>query len=273
MAAIAPADVVEMTDKLTAWWLTILGTDAAGYGLGVSGGTTRGTKKASDLESLVLALNDFEQVNALLQPAHELGVLTDAYEAARDKCKAFLTALDNLCGSAGITDVGTLDDYAAYYNTGAGGPWNCLFAPDFRSLYYSWSQGQYPSASNVYYETLQGSAAPNALRKHEVGAGNTADTPISTDNYAGGVGQIKATSVSGSGVVTVTGTWRKTDGTLVTAADGTCTVTGNDTFVLTPPHSNALLLVVTNITAAAGLTAGVFYAEAKRPTGRTNPPT
>lgn len=273
MAAIAPADVVAITDKLTAWWLTILGTDAAGYGLGVAGGSTRGTRKAADLEAMVLALADYQQVNALLQPAHDLVVLTDATEAARDKCKGFLGALDTLCGAAGIADVGTLDDYASYYNVGAGGPWNCLFAPDFLGLYASWSLGGAPSAENVYCEVLQGSGAPNALRKHEVGVGNTAGTPISTTTYAGGVGQVKATGVSGSGVVTVTGTWRKSDGTIVTAASGTCTVTGDGTVTLTPPYTNALLLTVSEITAAAGLTAGVFYAEAKRPSGRTNPPT
>ncbi len=73
--------------------------------------------------------------------------------------------------------------------------------------------------------------------------------------------------------MTVTGSWRKTDGTIATG-DGTATVAaGNSTVALTPPFTSALLLAVTNVVAGTGMSAGTIYAEAARPSGRTNPPT
>lgn len=279
MAAIAVADIVEIADKLTAYWVAALGTDGSGYGLRTSGASGGAWAKADDIVDLVIALGDIDQIVSLADPAKTLRNATDAFSVIGRLAEVFINALDTealrSAGVASISSVNTLDTFLTYYNTGSGGPWNALMAPDFRNIFYAAKRG-YPTATNVYLEVLQGSTYTNGLRKLVVtGAGTgtqTAGYDIDSDDYAGGFGQVIMSGITGSGVVTVTGTWRKTDGTVAEGA-GTATVSGNNTFVLTPPFTNALLLTVTNIAAANGITSGTLYAEAKRPTGRTNPPT
>lgn len=274
MAAITAANVVALTDKLTAHYLRALGTGA--NGLGTVGDTTRAYDAADDLVALVLALADADQVLSLLSDTKDLRTETDALVVIPKLDKRLLTAFDTECKRSGVvlaqTSILDLNSFASYYNLSA--PWSCLFAPDFLPIYAA-AKGANPTAYNTYLEVLQGATYANGLRKWVVsGAGTgtpTAGYEIVSTVYAGGFGQVIASGITGSGVVTVTGTWRKTDGTVITG-DGTVTVTGNNTFVLVPPFTNALLLTVTSLTAANGITAGTLYAEAKRPAGRTNPP-
>lgn len=273
MAAITPAQVVTITDKLAALWIAALGTDGSGYGLGTSGASARAYKKATDLQSAIIALGDAELIALMLGNANDLVDAIDAYAAVGSATKAYLFILDEACRQAGISGVSTLDLFAAHYNLTAATKWQCLLAPEVRELVYA-AVRQYPTSSNVYFEVLQGATYTNGLRKLVVGTGQTAGASIDSDRYAGGFGQIIWSGAAGSGVVTVTGTWRKSDGSLATASDGTATLSGaSGAAVLTPPFTGALLVAVTAIVAAAGVTAGTIYAEAKRPSGRTYPPT
>ncbi len=277
MGAISAANVITFLDKETALWLAGLGTDVAAYGLRTVGASAGAYKKAADQVAAVQALSD-EYVQAiLLSGAITARTNIDAFKVIGPTRKPFLDVLEAACAQAGLSGIQTLDAFLTYYNTatGGGGPWNCLQAPDFRDLFYSW-KGAYPTATNLYFEILQGATYTNAIAKWIVsgaGTGNlTAGTNIDSTKYAGGFGQVNVSGLTGSGVVTVTGNWRKTDGTVATGAAGTATVSGNGVTVLTPPFTNALLLTVTAIAAANGITAGTIYAEAKRPSGRSNPP-
>lgn len=265
MAAITPANVVALTDKITAWYL------AAKSGLGT--GTSGASQKAADLQNLTLALQDYQQLSLLLQPSESVRVASLATVFAPATIAPYLSALSNLCAQAGIQGANDLDSFATYYNLTTTTKWQCLFAPDLRELWGLWRNGNYPSPHNVYFEVLQGSTYPNALRKLVVGTGQTSGYDIPATQYAGGFPQLKWTDVSGSGTVQVAGTWRKTDGTTATGT-GSVNVSGaSGTASITPPFTGALILDCSGITPAAGITAGTFYVEAVRPTGRTNPPT
>jgi hypothetical protein len=273
MAAITPATVVTLTDKVGAAYIAAIGTDASTYGLGTVGATARAYKKASDLLTLVLATSDNDQIIRMLAGAQSTMNNVDALFAMQGPLTPFLAALTDTCKSAGLAaTIKSLDDFATYYNLNAT-PWQCLFAPDYAQAHKAW-KGAMPTNWNTYFEVLQGATYANGLRKLVVvGSTQTAGQDIDNTLYAGGFGQITWSGATGTGVVTVTGTWRKIDGTIETAA-GTASLSGaSGTAVLTPPTANDLLLTVTSVSAAAGVTAGTIYAEAKRPTGRTNPPT
>lgn len=182
--------------------------------------------------------------------------------------------LDMACARAGtlgsLSGVIDMSSFATYYNLTASPHWQCLLAPDYYDLHLA-VLGTAPPAVQSYFEVLQ-TGGGSGLGKLLVGTGFLNAGSIDASRYAGGFGQIKAVSVTGSATVTVTGLWRKTDGTTATG-EGTASVgAGSTTTTLTPPFTDALLVGVTSISAGGGITAGTLYAEAARPTGRTNPP-
>lgn len=265
MAAITPASVVSLTDKITAWYLAV----KSGLGNGSSGAS----QKAVDLQTLTLQLNDYQQEIALLQPSEAVRTASRADVYAPSTISVYLSALSNLCAQAGISGVTDLNSFATYYNITHTTKWQCLFAPDFRELYGLWRNGTYPSPHNVYFEVLQGATFTNGLRRLIVGTGETAGYAIDESAYAGGYAQVKWSGASGSGTVSVQGLWRKTDGTTAVGT-GTASVSGaSGTASVTPPFTGALILTCTSLTVTSGITAGTFYAEAVRPSGRSNPPT
>lgn len=260
MAAISAANMLTLIDKWTAMYLGLATTPRT---------------KAADAQALVIGLADADQIGELQKPANAVYDAVASGALIAQAAGSVLGGLDAVAKKAAISGVITLENFASYYNYGAGGPWNCLYPPDFRDLFYA-AKGKYPIAQNVYFEVLQGGTYSNGLRKLIVGGAQTAGQDIDSTAYAGGVGQVKVSGYTddNTGVgdtVTVAGTWRKPDGTLTTG-NGTATVNNSGTFVLTPPASNYLLVKVSSISAGAHITAGTIYAEAKRPSGRTNPP-
>lgn len=281
MGAVSAATILALTDKYAAYWNCFLGTDGSGLGLGTAGGTARAKSKVSGsggLESIILGTNDIVQINFVGANLALLDNQTDAVNAISSYLTQPFADLDKLCRAAGLTGVTDLNSFLTYYNTGSGGPWACLVAPDFRVVYDAVKKSNL-AVQNAYYEVLNGASFDgntftNALRKLVVsGAVQTAGFSIDSTQYAGGFGQVTTSGFTGSSdTVSVAGTWRKVDGTTATG-NATATVAGNGTVVLTPPFTNALLLSVSSISVGAGITGGTIYAEAKRPAGRTNPPT
>lgn len=274
MGTVGVAVVVDFIDKLTALYLAAKGSVTSGEGLGVSSGGFGANDKAVALEALGIGTADYDII-ALLGPAFRaLRNNTDANAFASTFIGGPINAIGVACAAAGTANgwsgVADLDSFAAYHNLTTGTKWQLLFPPDFYEVYLA-ALGRAPSNFNVYYEVLQ-TGGGDALGKRVIGTGFSSPASIDDSLYAGGFGRVKATGITGSDVVTVAGNWRKTDGTTATG-NGTASVTSSSTFTLTPPFTDALLLGVTNITAAAGLTAGTIYAEAARPSGRTNPPT
>lgn len=275
MASTTAAQVVAQTDKMTAIRLVALGTSSSGMGLGTAGSSYGAWKKCDDLEGLVAGTLDIDQ--ALLLGAAYRGMknASDIRAFIAYAASQALGALSSACAAAGtaggLGSIADLDTFASYYNLTATTKWGCLFAPDFYDFYAS-ALGRTLTAHNTYYEVLQ-SGSGNALGKLIIGTGFLSPASIDSTRYAGGFGQIKCVGITGSGTVTVGGTWRKTDGSTATG-DGTATVAaGDSTVTLTPAFADALFLGASSIGAAAGVTAGTIYAEAARPTGRTNPPT
>jgi len=262
MGVLSAANMITLCDKLTAEWL------AAKAGLNTA------YSKAQDNETTIAGL-DADVRAALTAGFTSHRVAIDPFAALFRTMAAPLTLLKAEAARTGLSGVNSINSFLTYYNIGAGKPWNCLMAPDFRDLHYAATKA-YPSPYNVYFEVLQGGTYTNALRKSVVtGAGadtETAGFSIDDTKYAGGVAKLNVSGLTGTGTITFAGLWRKEDGTTATG-NGSQSVTGNGLVTVgTLPFTNALLLTCTSVTIPAGISAGTVYVEAHRPTGRTNPP-
>lgn len=301
--ALTAALLISLTDKLTAWYLAELGTAATGYGMGATADlSTRAYGKATDYLALVRDSGNTAVVQNLISSAVLFQSLTDGNSLAQALAGPALSALHALCGNAGISGVTGIDSFATYYNTGAGGPWNALLAPDFRTLYSACTilPSLNTTAPNCYAEIKQGATYANALGKF-VASGAAAGSytaPSAVDSllvahydqlsgapgmdstlYAGGYPYVQWSGGTGSETLTITGIWRKTDGTL---ASGAATYTTAAASSATPgsliasgnrPFANSLLITTTNITITGSQNGATFYLNAIKPAGRANPPT
>jgi hypothetical protein len=285
MGYITPAQVVSISDKLVAMSTAAMGTNASGFGIGDTTDTSRAYFKMTDpttgLESIRRALvdPDIEQyfiatMSSLKskQPSLYNRSLTPLMVSLKQSCVATML---NLAQNSATS----IDLFAKYYNIGAGGAWTCLFAPGWYQLHYD-TVGSYPSPYNTYFEVVQGSTYTNGMYKVTCNSTTGGSSPtdgfaIDSTKYAGCFPYIRTSSVTGSGLVTVAGTWRKTDGTTA-SGNGTITLSSNpanNAYALTSlPFTNALLLDVTGITLVSGLTGGTIYVESKAPSGRLAAP-
>lgn len=267
--SISVTQCVSFTDKIAAVRLAAQGVSTGDYGLGGVGATFGAWKKAEENETLLKDTDDLDTILLLGTAFRSLRNACDMASFTASSTTNALNAMNIACAATALDGVVSLDTFATHYNLTTTTKWQCLFAPAFLEVYVD-VFGSTPSAHNTYNEVLQ-SGSSNALGKLLVGTGFLSGSTIDDDKYAGGFGQVKATGITGSGTVTVTGSWRKTDGTTA-GGDGTASVTADGTVTLTPPFTDALLLSVSAMSAGTGITAGTIYAEAKRPTGRTNPP-
>lgn len=114
----------------------VLGTESSGKGIGASGGTFGGAKKAEDLEGLGVGTGDYDII-AILGPAfarfetRDVNALSAAYLASS------INALSSACAAAGTANewsgVADLDSFATYHNLTTTTKWQCLLPPDFYS--------------------------------------------------------------------------------------------------------------------------------------------
>ena len=262
------ANLVTLSDDLCSEWNQAVGTNSSGYGVGHTGDTNTAYGKAGTYMTDASAVDiDILRYLASANAANHQAKV-DIYNWSKMIHAPLLgdwTAAINAAGSATINNI---EKFAKYWNYGSGGPWHCLMNPIFREIHFA-VYTTYPSASNVFYEVLQGSRFGNALGKL-VGSTFTDGVAIDSTKYAGGVAYARSSgSVSGSpGTISVTGVWRKTDGTTATGVGTVAWGLPANPYALTPPFTNALLLDVTNITCSGSVGADTVWIEAWRPTGR-----
>jgi hypothetical protein len=242
---------------------------------------------ANKVKARVAALGDLDIIGALGQPVLRSIGLADGPKVMAGIWMPFLAALQSHLVSAGISGVSSFDTYLKYLNTGAGGPWNGLACGRARKVFELWlGSAQALSAVNFYADVykagtnVDGSSAPNALLSGSIGSPGTVTTTsgVSIDSslYAGGFPQVNAASITGSGVVTVTGSARN-PATGLTVANATWTTTlaaGNSTVALAPgggnpAPANSLILAASAMSVVVGLTGGTIVVEAARPAGRS----
>lgn len=283
-------------DNVCLGYYKLVGTSGSGYGMGDS--SYGCYDKLDDAVTVLAAVDD-------LDPSVDFGrallALRDSMVASTrfgERAKALLAQLDRHMSRFGSSNFSTTETFLKYNNTTTVTKWQTLQDRAWRTIYNAIKGGSnYPANYNLYFEVLQGTLDDaahlytNGLGKCLVtGAGTRTYTAavvegslidggssvgsIDSTKYAGGVGNLKVSGLTGTGNVTVTGigfdpstravTTSKTWITSVTANGDTTIVVGAGT-----APANCLLIMVTDISIAAGISAGTIYAEAKRPSGRS----
>lgn len=253
------------------------------YGVGVVGDTDKAYGALDDLLGDISTTADPDIIGGLYSTAKVARDSTYAERLALRQMQGILERLDGLVRAANIANsITNIETFLDYYNTGAGGNWNCLMpGPQWRELYYQWKRA-YPAIDNLYFEikqggTFRGTTYTNALGKFvATGAGTgtfTNGAAVDTAKYAGGVGNLKVSGLAGSGNVTITGTgWNPATGAITASVTWIVAVSGDGNVAIVPgggtAPANCLINDVTNIATPAGITAGTFYVEALKPTGR-----
>lgn len=278
MAALSTAQAIAWTDFIAAGTLAALGTTGTGMGIGT---TAFGAGKAvADLTAAVIASADAQLIAASIAAMRSGADSVSVNGLAPTMWAALVRSMDELARTCTAITCSNLEDFCEYYNIGAGGDYACLLAPEFVQLYTTAGVGTLSQYCG-FFAIKQGSVYANAIAKKVVGGAFTAGTNVDATLYAGGRGRIKWSGMTGTGAVTVTGTWRKLDGTLVTSKTGAYTISaaasGTEDLV---PHSTdvgtgGLLVSVDDagIAMAGTLASGTIYVETHEPTGRTYPPT
>lgn len=191
-----------------------------------------------------------------------------------------ISALSIACGAAGLTEtltlpggkqsivtVKTLPDFAAYYNTGAGGAWQCLLSPAFAHACAIVKATAIIPATCVY--------APANANLGSLAYGGTPASLGGTDaaQYAG-FAAMQATltggafSSTGSGTLTVTGRARTEGGDTADGRTWTATLIADGVVALTPTAPSDLLLTVMGISLPTRLSAGTVQISGIAPVGR-----
>lgn len=287
--ALTAANALALTDKMAAMYLALKGDGTStGYGgavvLGAGDNTlTRAAdygmnRKARDLEvlligdgSTVYGVGDYASMNALIQSVHALQSIAPYEKLAPTIFTSVLQAINNACAAQALAGVTTIDQFATYMNTGAGGPNNCLLNPYFAEV-YKLTMNTGLTAGNVWSPLIQGNPGMGAWAITGAGTGNfTGGTAVTAASYVGaGLAQVQveaALTGAPNYTVTVTGTNQAGTG----GRTWTGTITGNAqgaTYTLTPGVATDCLVSVQAI-AITGATAGTVVVWASPPAGRT----
>lgn len=296
MSMLSVTQMNSLLDYSCDWARDIYGSSSSGFGSG-SAAVSFGAKANADaIMTLINGSGDPDIYLTLGKYAQDLVNGTSWQQIVKKVMTAWINGLDrHVYQKSGITGVGSTDTFLKYYNIGAGGYWNGLQDGRwFRDAYYA-AKNAYPSVYNCYFEVLQGtlnasthlySLGLGRFVTSGAGAGTftkaTLEGELVTDGagfgkidgtkFAGGVASVVVSGLSGSGVLTMTGNgYDPVTESIVTGKTWTKTISGNTTYDFdggTGFTGNILLLEVTNVSIAAGITAGTFYIQARRPTGR-----
>jgi len=264
--------VAEITDLLADWFRTLRS--------GVGDRTdppTGAAAKAVALVNRVMSESDPDLLMALLPSARGIQRATDSVALASGLAHNLLLALNTQIRRLGLTNVRDIESYALAVNTAADTAWRLLLHPAFALLYTPYRRGA-DAPPLAYAAIIDSSVHANSAGKLIVGTGFTDGAAVDANKYAGGYIVARWNGVSGSGTLTVSGTWRKPNGTTITGdatlavsdASGGTGIAHNGTASgggWTLPEPNLLLLDVTNIT-ATGLTAGTITISIETALGR-----
>lgn len=275
MAELTVSDLNALLDEVGKAYLRTIGTSASANGVGEPGDSYGAAGAIGTARSNVAAIADPDVSADILPGLNQAKTNLSAKKLFAASLRAIKARLDLHARTWGGTTYSSLLGRLTYLNITHATKWQALQDGRWRSAWVE-AFGSNSTPENWYFEVLQGSTYANGLRKSVVtGSGTdteTAGQDIDGTLYAGGFAYIVVSGLTGSGVVTVTGTaYDPATNTYTTGKTWTYTVSGNGTFALavgTAP-ANSLILAVSSVAVAAGISAGTIYVEAHRPSGRS----
>lgn len=252
-------------------------------GVGESGDTLYAHGALTDLLGDITATANSDIIGGLYSATLNSRTATSSVRLSVNLMRPVMERIAALVRALGYSSI---EAYLEYLNVGAGGEWNGLQpGPQWRELHYQWKRS-YPAISNLYFEIVQGgvfrgTTYTNALGKFEVtgaGTGNfTNGAAVDTAKYAGGLPFLVVSGLTGTGNVTITGTgWNPATDAITASVTWITAITVDGSVAIVPGAGTApadcLINDVTNVSIAAGITAGTIYVEARKPSGREDIP-
>lgn len=138
--AITPAQLVILSDFVGAGYLALAGSSGSGFGCGNADTTLASdwgfSKAARQLQAALMATQDFSIVKILGDSAADIVRQSPVQNVAASMYMPLLSRLNQTCALSGLPGVTSLETFALYYNTGAGGPNNCRLSPAFGQVYH-----------------------------------------------------------------------------------------------------------------------------------------
>lgn len=263
MAAITPLQFVQEIDKITAMIVAVIGSTQAGgvqnsnFGSGDSALTSTtdygANRKARDLLTLLMNFQDPDRTTNIEAQVRALQNALPHEKIVSSLFNSLVSAVNSDCNAAALTGVTDIDTFANYYNLGTGGWWQATLPPDWRTI---WNDlySKFPTITNVYSPAIANMGQVSATGAGTVGSLSNINN-VDTTKYAGAVLlRLVVTGLTGTGVVTVTGTNHA--GTA--GKTWTVTVTANGTYDLVATSTGDLLTAISAIGIAAGISAGTF---------------
>lgn len=278
MSLITVESLNKCLDELISAYMRVDGTSTAAYGVGEFGDSYGAANNLAQLRTAITETADNDVVETLGSSVTSARSKLTALLVCGAQMRGIKAAFDRHFRAQGSANYSNLETFLRRYNTGESTKWQVLQAPEWSALYNAIA-GARPEEYNCYFEVLQGSTYANAVAKWVVtGAGTgtfTDGVAIDTTYYAGGIPALVTSGLTGSGDVTVTGTFYD-PATKTTETSKTCifTVSANGrayrkTSSNGSAAADALLVGVDSVSAAAGITAGTIYVEAERPAFRS----
>jgi hypothetical protein len=230
------------------------------------------SRKVRDLQGLVTGLGDYTSEQFLNFAVNSLQS-TCPTSAVMQNFGAALQGLDNSCLAVGQTlalrNIMSLNSFATYYNTGAGGPYSCLLSPDFAIL-YNLVRGSWPTATNVY-------APANVSLAVQAYGGSFFSNSVDTTRYAGYVTlNLNTLGQTGTGNITVAVSGYDVSGNAQTDS-WVLTNVGNNANVALTAYSLTTVKVITAVNSisfnvgSGNISAGTATVVGNIPSGRVNP--
>jgi len=276
MAELSVANLNALLDEVGKAYLRTLGTSASANGVGEPTDGSYGAAGAiSTARSNVATIADADVAADILPGLNIAKTNLSAKKLFAPSLRAIKSRLDLHARTWGGSNYSSLLARLTYLNVTHATKWQALQDGRWRAAWVE-AFGSNSTPENWYFEVLQGSVYTNGLRKSVVtGAGTdteTAGATIDSTLYCGGFPYIVVSGLTGSGVVTVTGTEYNPATKVATAGKTwTYTVSGNGTFALAvgTAATDSLIVACSAVAVAAGISAGTIYVEAHRPSGRS----
>lgn len=278
MSQITPESLNKVMDDFVSAYLRLKGTSTAAYGVDEPDGAFGAALQGEGIRDFIVETGDTDVMSHLLTPSTSFKNRLSSLAIFAREGRSFVDSLNRHFRLQANANYTNLETYLRRFNTGESTKWQNLMAPEWSAIYNA-IKGSRPEEYNCYFEVLQGSTYTNAVGKFVASGAGTGTffdgEAIDSTYYCGGIPVIVVSGLTGSGVVTVTGNfYDPATKALDTNKTMLFTVSANgrwyrDTGSPGTAATDALMVNVTNITIAAGISAGTIYVEAERPALRS----
>lgn len=266
------AQLTAITDCMCRQYAVLAGSKDSGHGFGESSlpiehdwGLSAESRRLRDF---ILESRDWALIKTMGDVAHGILQQASGKHAAGSILQTFYRKLELAAAQSGYPGVRNIKTLADYYNTGPGGPYSALLAPEFLPVLGAIIPGSKLPAADVYSPPIDN------MGEAAVGVSASPKKAVDINTYAGAGRPVAITSgvVAGKGGskrLTVIGYGRTASGTVMSGRRWIVESALNDSvFDLQPETEGDLLTQVLDVRLPTCWASGIVTIAALRPEGR-----